>query len=142
MANKDADKKRVYMVTLNAEDEDGKVEPSIEDVTDAHCGTTDTEDLKVQLCDFLSQTNESYIDKNGWVVEVYNGVHQPLGTYVNDIGDKTMNKIYKQIEGYGQKDAIPIIQSQVKELRTANRESRKMPDVPGIQADNEAQYGD
>lgn len=71
---------RVYMFTWEAEDEDGKIERSLEDITgldEDKSASQWTEELRL----FLGQTNETYVDKWGVVHEIYEDKDQPFAYY-------------------------------------------------------------
>ena len=71
---------RLYIFTWESEDEDGKTERGLEDITEL------SEDKSAsrwteELCQFLGQTDETYIDKWGVVHEIYQGKDQPFAYY-------------------------------------------------------------
>jgi len=116
--------KRLYAIFLESKDEDGKVEPNVHDITKECTYTNDAgeevvdspENVTQQCIDFLSQTDFAY-ESNGWVIEVYDGEHQPFAKYIDDISKEAMSKIYKEIEDFGQAENIPIIKEKVEALR-------------------------
>ena len=71
---------RLDIFTWESEDEDGKTERGLEDITEL------SEDKSAsrwteELCQFLGQTDETYIDKWGVVHEIYQGKDQPFAYY-------------------------------------------------------------
>ena len=137
----DLSKNSFYLITLGSKDEDGEVFPGVERFNPDYEGES-VDDITNHLCDLFSQTDKAYVDNQKWVHEVYEGKDQVFGKYVNDISDKTMNKIYEEIKGYGKASEIPTIKSQIVDLRKSQRTNRRLPDIPDAQTDNEKQCGE
>ena len=144
--------KPVYFIRLSSEDEDGKVNPGFvlgSEYDDWADGNLDA--LNGHLVDFLSQTDFSYINSDGWVVEVYDGNHQVFGRYVDDVSNEAMNKYYEQIRSYGREEDISIIKKEyeakcpdiiAKDSATKPVTKRRLPNVPEVQNDNQIQLGE
>ncbi len=73
----------IYVYFFKSSDEDGLVKEHVEDVT-AKFADESVESARQILSDFLSQTDESYVDKFGMVHEVYNGLDQ-IYAYIFDV---------------------------------------------------------
>ena len=98
---------RIYMFTWEAEDEDGKTERSLEDITEFDEDKSASRWAE-ELCQFLSQTNETYIDKWDVVHEVYQGKDQPFAYYfevhdgdwqevIGDMGERLDDSLNKDM---------------------------------------------
>lgn len=106
--------KTVYMVTCGSIDEDGECKIAIEKIEDDF---DDAKEATEQLCAFLGQTDETYIDEMGFVHEIYEGKDQLFGKYLDDIDQDTIAIFYDQLRELGRQDVIDVIEEQIQDLR-------------------------
>lgn len=153
------DHTRVYMFTWAAEDEDGKTEKSLEDITEFDEDKSASQWTE-ELCSFLGQTNETYIDKWGVVHEIYQGKDQPFAYYfevyegnwqevVGNIGerlDDSLNKDMPEDIRQGFADIYNHAMKQVKlqELSVKANSLNNLAEIKGMQgySINEQRFAD
>ena len=104
----------VYLVTCGAHDEDGVCNIAIEKIDDYFANAAEA---SYQLCNFLSQTDPSYLGEKDFIYETYDGVNQLFGKYLDDINEDTIQTLYADLKELGRQDVIDALEPEIATLR-------------------------
>lgn len=111
--------KPLYFVSCGSKDEDGFCDIGIDRIDNF---LDNAQDANEYLCQFLSQTDPSYINDKGFIIEIYEGVNQLFGKYIDDLDDSTIQTLYDDLTEYDRQDIIDIIKPEINKLKEKLKE--------------------
>lgn len=100
----------VYAFFCRTRDEDGETEIKLDRIDDCF---HDANEASESLVAFLSQTDEAYIDENGFVHEVYGGEDQVYGKYFDFIDRKTLRGLLQSVREMGLTQEADYLQRRI-----------------------------
>lgn len=110
----------VYLITCGSKDENGICGIGIRKIDNEF---QNTKEANEQLCQFLNQTQTSYIDNKGFVHEIFENEDQIFGKYIDDIDPATISELYSDLDSEDIPIVIDVLEAQLrlKELPDYNQ---------------------